>query len=95
MGLPRELMDRATAAKEHETADCAIDEGEVVGTHTKPLEMPDGQAIPPTGRQVRMRAADVATVRDGRIVRHDFYFDQLDMLVQLGLLEVPTGISTT
>ena len=42
-----------------------------------------------------MRAADVATVRDGRIVRHDFYFDQLDMLVQLGLLEVPTGISTT
>ena len=147
MGLPRELMDRATAAvlagdldalreiyasdvvattpdegelhgidqfikwnqafvgsfsdrqyiamKEHETADCAIDEGEFVGTHTQPLEMPDGQAIPPTGRQVRMRAADVATVREGRIVRHDFYFDQLDMLVQLGLLEVPTGISTT
>jgi ketosteroid isomerase-like protein len=40
-----------------------------------------------------MRAADVAQVRDGRIVRHDFYFDQLDMLSQLGLLEEPARTS--
>ena len=57
--------------------------------------MPDGQTIPPTGKQIRMRAADVATVREGRIVRHDFYFDQLDMLVQLGLMEAPAVTTTT
>ena len=36
-----------------------------------------------------MRSADMATVRDGKIVSHDFYFDQLDMLTQLGLMEAP------
>lgn len=77
--------------KEIETEDCAIDQGEFVGTHTSPLQTPDGQSIPPTGRQIRMRAADIATVREGRIVRHDFYFDQLDMLAQLGLMEAPTA----
>jgi ketosteroid isomerase-like protein len=57
--------------------------------------MPDGQEVPPTGKQIRVRAADVATVRDGRIVRHDFYFDQLAILDQLGLLEALSGASTT
>jgi ketosteroid isomerase-like protein len=80
---------------EHETAECAIDQGEFVGTNTEPLRTPDGQTVPATGKQVRLRAADVATVRDGRIVRHDFYFDQLDLLVQLGLMEAPAGTTTT
>jgi ketosteroid isomerase-like protein len=80
---------------EHETADCAIDQGDFVGTNTEPMRLPDGQTVPPTGKQVRVRAADVATVRDGRIVRHDFYFDQLDLLVQLGLMEAPAGTTTT
>ena len=80
---------------EHETAECAIDLGDFVGTHSEPLRLPDGQMVPPTGKQIRVRAADVATVREGRIVRHDFYFDQLDMLVQLGLVEAPAGTTTT
>ena len=80
---------------EHETAECAIDQGDFVGTHSEPLRLPDGQMVPPTGKQIRVRAADVATVREGRIVRHDFYFDQLDMLVQLGLMEAPAGTTAT
>jgi ketosteroid isomerase-like protein len=84
------FSDRAYyPSQQLETADCAIDQGDFVGTHTNPLEMPDGQSVPPTGKQIRMRAADVAVVRDGKVVRHDFYFDQLDMLAQLGLLEEP------
>lgn len=79
----------------HETADCAIDQGDFVGTHTEPLKLPDGQTDPPTGKRIRVRAPDVATVREGRIVRHDFYFDQLDMLVQLGLMEAPARTTTT
>ncbi len=73
----------------HEAGDVAIDQGEVIGTHTGPFRLPDGSSIEPTGKQVRMRSTDMATVRDGKIVRHDFYYDQLDMLTQLGLMEAP------
>lgn len=84
------FSDRAyEPTKQQETADGAIDQGDFVGTHTNPLQLPDGQSVPPTGRQIRMRSADMATVRDGKIVSHDFYFDQLDMLVQLGLVQAP------
>jgi ketosteroid isomerase-like protein len=78
----------------HEAGDCAIDQGDVVGTHTGPFRLPDGGRIEPTGRQVRIRSADMATVSDGKIVRHDFYFDQLGMLVQLGLMEAPATTPT-
>jgi ketosteroid isomerase-like protein len=70
-----------------ETEDRAIDQGAMVGTHTGPLRLPDGSSIPPTGKQLRVRAIDVVRVENGRIVRHDFYFDQLEMLSQLGLTE--------
>jgi ketosteroid isomerase-like protein len=70
-----------------ETQECAIDQGEFVGTHTGPLQVSDGQSVPPTGKQARVRSVDIATVANGKIVRHDFYFDQLEMLTQLGLME--------
>jgi ketosteroid isomerase-like protein len=57
----------------------------VVGTHTGPLESHDGQSIPATGRRVRLRMADAATVADGVVTSHRFYFDQLELLGQLGL----------
>jgi ketosteroid isomerase-like protein len=59
---------------QHETADTAIETGE-------------GQSIPATGRQIRVRECDVATVRDGVITNHRFYFDQMEFLSQLGLAE--------
>lgn len=34
-----------------------------------------------------MRTIDVATVEGDRVKRHDLYFDQVEMLAQLGLLE--------
>ena len=78
----------------HEAGDCAIDQGDVMGTHSGPLRLPDGSSIAPTGKQVRMRSVDMATVRDGKIVRHDFYYDQLDLLTQLGLMEAPAKTQT-
>jgi ketosteroid isomerase-like protein len=77
-----------------ETEECAIDQGDFVGTHSGPLELPDGQSAPPTGKQVTMRSVDIARVADGKIVRHDFYFDQLDLLTQLGLVEAATRSGT-
>jgi ketosteroid isomerase-like protein len=70
---------------EHDAGDMAIDEGFVLGTHTGPLASPDGRSIPATGRRVRLRMADAVTVEGGRITSHRFYFDQLELLGQLGL----------
>jgi ketosteroid isomerase-like protein len=74
----------------HEAGECAIDQGDVVGTHTGPMTLPNGETVEPSGKEVRVRCVDIATVRDGKIVRHDFYFDQLELMAQLGLMEAPT-----
>ncbi|MBJ7450798.1 MAG: ester cyclase [Blastococcus sp.] len=73
-----------------EVGDIAIDEGWFVGTHTDVLSTPDGD-LPPTGRAVRARAFDICEVQDGRCVSHRMYYDQLDLLAQLGLAESTTG----
>ena len=70
---------------EHESGDTSIDEGWVVGTNTGPLPLPDGSIMPATGRAVRVRSCDIATVAGGVIVRHHFYYDQMELLTQLGL----------
>ena len=70
---------------EHEAENTAIDEGYVVGTHTGPLEAPTGESIPATGKRVRVRSVDIATVDSGAVTSHRFYFDQMDFLGQLGL----------
>jgi len=73
------------SAHKHESGNVAIDEGYVVGTHTGPLAMPGGESIPPTGKSVRVRGCDAATVEDGLVKSHRFYFDQMELLGQLGL----------
>lgn len=68
-----------------EIGDTAVDEGFFTGTNTGPLTMPDGGSVPPTGNAIRVRACDLATVKDGAVTSHRFYFDQMDFLSQLGL----------
>lgn len=70
---------------EHESGATAIDEGYLVGTHTGPLTGPTGETIEGTGKSVRMRACDIATVEGGLVTSHRFYFDNMDFLEQLGL----------
>jgi predicted ester cyclase len=69
-----------------ESGNTAIDEGYLVGTHSGPLLMPHGQTLAPTGKSVRMRACDLATVENGVVTSHRLYFDQMDFLGQLGQL---------
>jgi ketosteroid isomerase-like protein len=71
--------------REHEAGDTAIDEGYFVGTNTGPLKTPEGE-IPATGKSVRVRACDLATVENGQVTSHRFYFDQMEFLTQLGLV---------
>lgn len=68
-----------------EVGDRAIDEGYFIGTNTNPLRLPEGQTMPATGKQVRIRSCDVATVKDDKITEHHLYFDQLEFMSQLGL----------
>lgn len=71
----------------HDSGFCAIDQGDMFGHNTGPLRLPDGQVLPPTGKEVRVRSVDIATVHHGRITRHEWFWDQLELLGQLGLLE--------
>jgi predicted ester cyclase len=75
----------------HESGNVAIDEGYATGTNTAPLPMPSGETIPATGKQIRVRGCDIATVEGGLITSHRLYFDQMEFLGQLGLLlEMPS-----
>jgi steroid delta-isomerase-like uncharacterized protein len=76
---------RAVVEQMFEAGDSVIVEGRFVGTHTGPLASPDGD-IEPTGASVDLRFADVSRVDDAKIVAYHTYYDQLDMLTQLGLL---------
>jgi ketosteroid isomerase-like protein len=76
---------------EYEIGNTAIDEGAVSGTHTGPLETPTGESVQPTGKRVRLREIDVATVENGKVTSHRFYFDQMELLAQLGL--APEGVA--
>lgn len=80
---------RYEPVNEYEAGNTAIDEGFFVGTNTGPLQGPTGETIPATGKSIRTRACDIATVENGVITSHRFYFDQLDFLTQLGLMEGP------
>ncbi|MEV5437753.1 nuclear transport factor 2 family protein [Streptomyces sp. NPDC052682] len=77
----------------YEVGDTAIDEGFFGGRNTGPLQVPSGEVLPATQREIRVRGVDLVTVgEDGRIVSYRLYFDQLDFLGQLGLLpDVPAS----
>ncbi|MFJ7331659.1 ester cyclase [Streptomyces sp. NPDC101110] len=70
----------------YEAGDTAIDEGVYHGRNTGPLELPNGETLPPTQKEIRIRGVDIATVKGGRIVDYRLYFDEMDFLGQLGLL---------
>ncbi|MGY1638885.1 ester cyclase [Geodermatophilus sp. SYSU D00742] len=85
LGFRRGFPDMTwESGREYESGDTAIDEGHLVGTHTGTLTSPEGE-LPPTGRAIRLRECDIVTVRDGLAVHHRFYYDQVDLLTQLGL----------
>ncbi|MEV2216963.1 nuclear transport factor 2 family protein [Streptomyces sp. NPDC050997] len=83
-----EAVPGATFETSHayEVGDTAIDEGVYRGRNTGPLQLPTGETLPATQKEVRIRGVDIATVKDGRIVDYRLYFDEMDFLGQLGLL---------
>jgi steroid delta-isomerase-like uncharacterized protein len=67
------------------TEDIAVIEAVFSGTQTGTLHTPTGE-IPPTGRQVSLRQVAVQRVKDGLVISEHLYFDQLELMAQLGLL---------
>lgn len=62
-----------------------ISEGVFTGTHTGVLVIPQGE-IQPTGKSVRLRYATVQKVESGKVASEHLYFDQAELMAQLGLL---------
>lgn len=55
------------------------------GTNEGPMPTPDGGELPPSGRQVSVRACQVFEIRDGLIGSSRHYFDLLTLLEQIGV----------
>jgi predicted ester cyclase len=60
------------------------------GTHTGPLQTPAGE-IPPTNRQLRGRGVQIFRVEDGLVADTRLYFDQVEVMTQLGLMPEATA----
>jgi len=72
-----------------EQGDAAAIEYTSAGTQSGPFPLPDGE-LPPTNRAITIDAVGIATFDgNGRIKTQHEYFDQVDMLSQLGLLSMP------
>lgn len=72
-----------------EIGDTVIVEGSYTGTQTGPLASPDGTVVPPTGRAFSFPYVDIAKVRDGKVVEHRTYWDNVTFFTQLGLMPEP------
>ena len=65
--------------------DWVVQEFVFVGTHTGTLQSPAGD-IPPTNRLLRGRGTQVLHIESGLVVDTRLYFDQVDVMTQLGLM---------
>ena len=73
-----------------EQGDAVAVEYESTGTNGGPLPLPTGEMLPATNKHVGVRAASVGIVdSNGRIKTQREYFDQAEILTQLGLMPQP------
>ncbi len=61
------------------------------GTHTAPLEGPNGP-IPATYKKVKGYGVQILKVENEKIAEARIYFDQLDQMSQLGLIPAPATV---
>ena len=62
----------------------AIAEFRATGTHKGDL-----RGVAPTGKRVEISICNVIETKDGKVVREREYFDMLNLMVQLGVLQQP------
>jgi steroid delta-isomerase-like uncharacterized protein len=57
------------------------------GTHKGPLKGPGGKTIPPTNKSIRIEFASALKFENGKIAEEHIYYDRLEMLAQLGIIQ--------
>jgi steroid delta-isomerase-like uncharacterized protein len=77
---------KATFDNEFVTGNTVILELTWTGTHSGPLQTPNGQ-IPPTGKRINVRACQVVEVNVDKVVSTRHYFDMATLLQQIGVLK--------
>jgi ketosteroid isomerase-like protein len=83
-----------TITHEYACGSVVVQEGVFSGTHTGGLMAPSGEVIPATGRSLSAPYADVFEVDGDRITSERLYFDQMELLTQLGLMPDPAVASS-
>ena len=68
--------------------DCIVEEGKFEGTNTGTWKSEAGD-MPATGKTVNGSYCLVEKVRDGLIISGNLYFDQVELMSQLGLMPAP------
>lgn len=82
---------RFTVDDEVISGDWAAMQATFTGTHTDTLAGPDGD-IPATGKSVTGRGAEFVRIVDGKVVEDHLYYDNMEVMTQLGL--VPEAAAT-
>jgi steroid delta-isomerase-like uncharacterized protein len=72
------------------SGDTIVQEFTFEGTHTATLRAPTGD-VPATNRRLSGRGVQVIKVRDGLAADTQLYYDQVDVLTQLGLMPTPAA----
>jgi steroid delta-isomerase-like uncharacterized protein len=80
--LSKVLVDRSSFA----------DEGIVTGTNAGPIRQPTGEPLPATGKALRVSFAEFVELADAKVRRHRLYWDQMTLLNQLGLVDIPQAV---
>lgn len=89
MGWLRAFPDaHITIRNELEAGDWVVQEFTFEGTHDAALATPDGE-IPPTHRRLQGRGVQLLRVEGAAIADPRLYFDQVQVLTQLGLMPEP------
>jgi steroid delta-isomerase-like uncharacterized protein len=93
MSFVRAFPDvRLTISNLFESQGWVAFEAEFEGAHQATLEGPGG-VIPATNRRVTGKAAEILRIEDGKVTQERLYFDQLEFLTQLGVMEQPQEAS--
>lgn len=79
---------KLTAHNVLEDGNSAAEQFTFEGTHTDTLVGPEGD-IPATNRRLVGRGAEVFRIEGGKIVEEHLYFDQVQVMTQLGLMPEP------
>lgn len=62
-----------------------VSTGVLEGTFSQPMPLADGTSIPPTGKSFKVTMTTVAKWKDGRIVEEHLFWDNAEIMKQMGL----------